>query len=52
MSDFREIMMRILGPHRVAHTWPAVSGAELEQEASIDGWSVNDVASFPLGVWR
>ena len=48
-----------LGPAREIQKWSGVSGAELEKEAkkqtgtaaSVDGWSGDEVASFPLLIW-
>ena len=59
LSDLRETLQRTLGPAREIQKWSAVSGAELEKEAkkqtgtaaSVDGWSGDEVASFPLVIW-
>ena len=52
-------MQHTLRPAREIQTWPTVPGAELEKEAkkqtstvaSIDGWSEDEVASFPSVIW-
>ena len=59
LSDLRETLQHTLGPAREIQKWSAVSGAELEKEAkkqtgtaaSVDGWSGDEVASFPLVIW-
>ena len=59
MSDLRETLLQTLFPSREVQTWPAVSGAEFEKEArkqtgtaeSIDGWSEDEVASYPSVMW-
>ena len=59
LSDLRETLQRTLGPAREIHKGSAVSGAELEKEAKkqtgiaagVDGWSGDEVASFPLVIW-
>ena len=52
-------MQHTLRPAREIQTWPTVPGAEVEKEAkkqtstaaSIDGWSGDEVASFPSVIW-
>ena len=59
LSDLRETLQRTLGPAREIQKWSAVSGTEVEKEAkkqtgtaaSVDGWSGDEVASFPLVIW-
>ena len=59
LTDLRETLQQTLGPTREIQTWSAVSGPELQKEArkqtgtaaSIDGWSGDEVASFPSMIW-